>query len=145
MTIDQDVINQKREKLLDDLRAGLTIKAACGQARISRQTYYNWIEESGPDGEWTLECAAARTTPQAQMTNVLIEQGLQGDWRSAHTFLKSAAPDEWSDRREVELNVSNSTSDGDDLVKDMIEQLRCELVTDNESDDDDDDDATIDP
>ncbi|WP_348660946.1 helix-turn-helix domain-containing protein [uncultured Idiomarina sp.] len=146
MTIDQDVINQKREKLLDDLRAGLTIKAACGQARISRQTYYNWIEESGPDGEWTLECAAARTTPQAQMTNVLIEQGLQGDWRSAHTFLKSAAPDEWSDRREVELNVSDSTNAGDDLVKDMIEQLRYELVADNESDDDDDDDdATIDP
>ena len=145
--MDQKVKDQKKEQLLKDLRAGLSIKVACGQARISRRTYYHWIDESGPEGEWTLECLAARTTPQAQMTNVLIEQGLQGDWRSAHTFLKSAAPDEWSDRREVELNVSDSTNAGDDLVKDMIEQLRCELVTDNdnESDDDDDDDATIDP
>lgn len=122
MTIDQDVINQKREKLLDDLRAGLTIKAACGQARISRQTYYNWIEESGPEGEWTLECAAARTTPQAQMTNVLIEQGLQGDWRSAHTFLKSAAPAEWSDRREVEINVNNPHQKSDEMFALMVEQ-----------------------
>ena len=131
-----------RDQLLDELRAGLTITDACGQAGIHRDTYYTWLE----DDDWALECAAARTYPRAQMTNVMIQAALAGDWRPAHAYLKSVAPDEWSERREVDINVSNATSDGDDLVKDMIEQLRYELVADNESDDDDDDDdATIDP
>ena len=135
--MDQKVKEQKQDQLLNDLRAGLTIKAACGQARISRQTYYNWLEESGPEGEWTLECAAARTTPQALMTNVLIQEGLKGDWRSAHTFLRNVAPDEWSDRREVELNVSNSNSSGADIVRDMIDQLRSDIESNNEASTDD--------
>tara|TARA_Y100000592_G_scaffold101025_1_gene184658 strand:- start:4213 stop:4638 length:426 start_codon:yes stop_codon:yes gene_type:complete len=135
--MDQKVKEQKQDQLLNDLRAGLTIKAACGQARISRQTYYNWLEESGPEGEWTLECAAARTTPQALMTNVLIQEGLKGDWRSAHTFLRNVAPDEWSDRREVELNVSNSSSSGADIVRDMIDQLRSDIESNNEASTDD--------
>ena len=135
--MDQKVKEQKQDQLLNDLRAGLTIKAACGQARISRQTYYNWLEESGPEGEWTLECAAARTTPQALMTNVLIQEGLKGDWRSAHTFLRNVAPDEWSDRREVELNVSNSSSSGADIVRDMIDQLRSDIESNDEASTDD--------
>ena len=139
--MDQKVKEQKQDQLLNDLRAGLTIKAACGQARISRQTYYNWLEESGPDGEWTLECAAARTTPQALMTNVLIQEGLKGDWRSAHTFLRNVAPDEWSERREVELNVNNSGSSGAALVQDMIAQLRTDLESSTESTDDEHADA----
>jgi len=133
-----------RERLLKEFEAGLNITDACAQAGISRETYYRWLEESGDEGEWTLDCKSAQSIQRAKMTNVLIEQGLQGDWRSAFTYLKSVAPADWGERREVDINVTNAKSDGDDLVKDMIEQLRYELVADNESDDDDDD-ATIDP
>ncbi len=121
-----------RDQLLEELRAGLTITDACAQVGITRVTYYAWLE----DPEWSLEVDAARTFPRAQMTNVMIQAALAGDWRPAHAYLKSVAPDEWSERREVDLNVNNSGSDGAALVQDMIAQLRTDLESSTESTDD---------
>ena len=118
-----------RDQLLEELRAGLTITDACAQVGITRVTYYAWLE----DPEWSLEVDAARTFPRAQMTNVMIQAALAGDWRPAHAYLKSVAPDEWSERREVELNVNNSGSNGAALVQDMIAQLRNDLESSTES------------
>ena len=126
-----------RDQLLEELRAGLTITDACAQVGITRVTYYAWLE----DPEWSLEVDAARTFPRAQMTNVMIQAALAGDWRPAHAYLKSVAPDEWSERREVELNVNNSGSDGAALVQDMIAQLRTDLESSTESTDDEHADA----
>ena len=126
-----------RDQLLEELRAGLTITDACGQVGIHRDTFYAWLE----DPEWSLEVDAARTFPRAQMSNVMIQAGLNGDWRPAHAYLKSVAPDEWSERREVELNVNNSGSDGAALVQDMIAQLRNDLEPSTESTDDEHADA----
>ena len=130
-----------RERLLKEFEAGLNITDACAQAGISRETYYRWLEESGDEGEWTLDCKSAQSIQRAKMTNVLIEQGLQGDWRSAFTYLKSVAPADWGERREVELNVNNSGSNGAALVQDMIAQLRTDLESSTESTDDEHADA----
>ena len=124
---------QVRDQLLEELRAGLTITDACGQAGISRETFYAWLD----DPEWALEVDAARTFPRAQMTNVMIQAALAGDWRPAHAYLKSVAPDEWSERREVDINVSNSSSSGADIVRDMIDQLRSDIESNNEASTDD--------
>ena len=126
-----------RDQLLEELRAGLTITDACAQVGITRVTYYAWLE----DPEWSLEVDAARTFPRAQMTTVMIQAALAGDWRPAHAYLKSVAPDEWSERREVELNVNNSGSNGAALVQDMIAQLRNDLESSTESTDDEHADA----
>ena len=126
-----------RDQLLEELRAGLTITDACAQVGITRVTYYAWLE----DPEWSLEVDSARTFPRAQMTNVMIQAALAGDWRPAHAYLKSVAPDEWSERREVELNVNNSGSNGAALVQDMIAQLRNDLESSTESTDDEHADA----
>ena len=124
---------QVRDQLLEELRAGLTITDACGQVGISRETFYAWLD----DPEWSLEVDAARTFPRAQMTNVMIQAALAGDWRPAHAYLKSVAPDEWSERREVDINVSNSSSSGADIVRDMIDQLRSDIESNNEASTDD--------
>ena len=126
-----------RDQLLEELRAGLTITDACAQVGITRVTYYAWLE----DPEWSLEVDAARTFPRAQMTNVMIQAALAGDWRPAHAYLKSVAPAEWSERREVALNVNNSGSNGAALVQDMIAQLRNDLESSTESTDDEHADA----
>ena len=126
-----------RDQLLEELSSGLTITDACAQVGIPRVTYYAWLE----DPEWSLEVDAARTFPRAQMTNVMIQAALAGDWRPAHAYLKSVAPDEWSERREVELNVNNSGSNGAALVQDMIAQLRNDLESSTESTDDEHADA----
>ena len=49
-----------RDRLLENLREGMSIVAACTQAGISENTHYRWLEEC-EDGEWTEEVNAAKT------------------------------------------------------------------------------------
>jgi transposase len=115
---------QKRESLLDNLRTGMSIKAACAVSGISKQTYYNWLEESGVDGKWAEEVEAAiRFSEAVQLQRLKDNVEAKQDWRGNAWLLERRFPEEYGAKREVELNVNESSNKGDEMVMEMIRQI----------------------
>ena len=98
----------------------------------SKQASLRWLEESGEDGEWSLEVQAASSYGQA-----VIQKKLEAaaddkrEWRAYAWILERRWPEEWGAKREMEVSVSNSTVQdaGDELVKGMIAQLSLKYIS----------------
>lgn len=115
---------RKRELLLENLRAGISIKAAYTQAAVSRTTYYRWIDE---DEQWAEEVEAAIRYSEAVMLAKLdrcIDDKM--DWRGWAWRLQKRFPSEYGDLKQVDLNVSK-TSDGSSEVLSMMKQLEEQM------------------
>ena len=112
-----------REELLNNLRDGLTIEAACAQAGIGKTTYYDWLKKSGIDGEWTLEIEAAITLSEAIIIQKIKQTtALKEDWRGWAWLLERRFPQRWGAKREVEVNVNNPHQKSDEMFALMVEQ-----------------------
>jgi transposase len=102
----------------------MSIEAACSVSGISRATYYRWLEKSGPDGEWTEEVEAAKDFAEAVQLQRLKENAeAKQDWRGNAWILERRYPDRWGAKREVEVNVNDSSKKADDIVISMLEQI----------------------
>ena len=115
---------KKREVLLENLRAGISIKAAYTQASISGSTYYRWIDE---DESWAEEVQAAIHFSEAVMLAKLdrcIDDKM--DWRGWAWRLSKRFPDLYGDMKQIEMNVSNK-SDGSEEVLSMMKQLEAQV------------------
>jgi len=119
---------ETRELLLDNLRTGMSIQAACSLSLIDRRTYYRWLEECE---EWKAEVQEAIYFAQA--VNVARVKALgdeRGDWRAYAWLLERRHPDEWGPKREIEITQSKANA-GQSLVLTMLEQtdqrLKAEL------------------
>jgi hypothetical protein len=101
----------------------MTIKAACAQSNIGLRTYYDWIEKSGEDGEWTKEVEAAITLSEAViLDNIKKTTALKEDWRGWAWILERRFRERWGAKREVELNVNNPHKQSDEMFAAMVEQ-----------------------
>ena len=111
-----------RDNLLDNLRTGMSIKAAYTQAGISERTYYNWISDSE---EWAEEVEAAIRFSEAVLL-AKIDQCAQmkDDWRAYAWRLSRRFPKEYGDQKQVELNVAKK-SDGTTQVISMLKQIEA--------------------
>lgn len=118
-----------RDDLLDNLRSGMSIVAACALSSVSRSTYYNWIK----DEQWNEEVQAAIRFGEAVHV-ARISTASVDDWRASAWFLERRFPNEWGPKQE--LNVQTSNQDGGaSLVVAMIEQTD-QRVKELEEDDD---------
>lgn len=111
-----------RDNLLDNLRTGMSIKAAYTQAGISEGTYYQWIRDSE---EWAEEVEAAIRFSEAVLL-AKIDQCAQmkDDWRAYAWRLSRRFPKEYGDQKQVELNVAKK-SDGTTQVMSMLKQIEA--------------------
>jgi len=132
MTISQE----RREELLDNLRQGMSIRAACALVGISERTYQRWREE---DEEW-VEASdhAIRFSEPILIARMKALAEEKGDWRAHAWLLERRFPKEWGPRQEIEVN-QNIQDGGVGLVLSMIEQTdqRLKQLTeerDNERD-----------
>ena len=115
---------RKKELLLENLRAGISIKAAYTQASISESTYYRWIDENE---DWAEEVQAAIRYSEAVMLAKLdrcIDDKM--DWRGWAWRLQKRFPNEYGDMKQIEMNVSNK-SDGSEEVLSMMKQLEAQV------------------
>ena len=125
-----------RELLLDNLRTGMSVQAACSLSLISRPTYYRWLEESE---EWRAEVEEA--IDFAEAVNVARIKALgdeRGDWRAYAWLLERRHPDRWGPKREIEITQSKANA-GQSMVLTMLEQtdqrLKAELREESLSED----------
>ena len=124
-----------RDRLLDNLREGMSIVAACTQAGISENTHYRWLEEC-EDGEWTEEVNAAKDFAEAVALSKLKTLGDEkADWRAYAWILERRYPDRWGPKKEVDLNVGSTSDKGSEMVTAMISQVQEELSPRDEDED----------
>ena len=125
-----------RDRLLDNLREGMSIVAACTQAGISENTHYRWLEEC-EDGEWTEEVNAAKDFAEAVALSKLKRLGDErADWRAYAWILERRYPDRWGAKKELELNVGSTGDKGTEMVASMISQVQEQLSPRDDEDED---------
>ena len=108
-----------KEKVLENLREGMTRAAAATQSGISKATFYRWMDA---DEEFREDVEAAVDFAEAVMVSQIKTMGhSREDWRAIAWLLERRFPDRWGLKREVEVAVSQK-SDGIAEVKAMIEQ-----------------------
>lgn len=110
------------ELILENLRKGITKKAACSQAGIDRNTLYRWCET---DKELAAEVEAAIDVSQSVLVNAVITASFT-DWRAAAWMLERRFPESFAAKRDVEVNINKS--DGTDVVVGMIAQAQALLI-----------------
>lgn len=115
-----------REEVLANLREAMSIKSAYTLAGISERTYYRWIEE---DEEWAEEVKMAKRFSEAVMVSRLKALGEEkADWRAYAWLLERRFPEEWSAKKEIDLNHNQVNDGGAALVIEMIEQTDQRLL-----------------
>ena len=125
-----------RDRLLDNLREGMSIRAACTQSGIGERTYYRWLDEC-EDGEWTEEVNAAKDFAEAVALNKLKRLGDEkADWRAYAWILERRYPDRWGAKKELELNVGSTSDKGTEMVASMISQVQEQLSPRDDEDED---------
>ena len=114
-----------REELLANLREAMSIKAACALSGVGKSTFYDWVNE---DSEFASEVEAAKRFSEAVMISRIKALGEEkGDWRSYAWLLERRFPEEWSAKKEIELNQTVNDG-GAALVVQMIEQTDQRLL-----------------
>ncbi len=125
-----------RDRLLDNLREGMSIRAACTQSGIGERTYYRWLDEC-EDGEWSEEVNAAKDFAEAGALSKLKRLGDEkADWRAYAWILERRYPDRWGAKKELELNVGSTGDKGTEMVASMISQVQEQLSPRDDEDED---------
>ena len=105
-----------REELLENLRSGMSIVAACALASVSRSSYYNWIKDADFNEEAQAAIRFGEAVHVARISTASVD-----DWRASAWFLERRFPNEWGPKQELNLQTSNQDG-GASLVVAMIEQ-----------------------
>ena len=119
------------EPLLENLRAGLSIHAACSQAGLTARTVEKWRHA---DPEFSAEFDAAIDFSEATLIAEVRQFGrLKEDWRAPLALLERRFPDRWSLKRDLDVKVADK-NDGSGLVASMLAQA-TEAITGQTLDD----------
>ncbi|GBE14451.1 hypothetical protein BMS3Abin14_00492 [bacterium BMS3Abin14] len=87
-----------RDKVLLMLKAGHSVRAACGAAGVSTATYFR---QRASDMNFALDCDAAKAGALAHVESKLLEAIDKGELVAAIFFLKSRAGSSWGTASEV--------------------------------------------
>lgn len=108
------------DALVEILSKGITVKAACGYVGICTTTFYEWKKEYP---EFAAAIDGTKFEIEARLLTKIEEQG-DSDWRALAWMLERRYPQDWSLKREVELNVNKSN--GSNEVIEFLKQSREE-------------------
>ena len=110
-----------KAEILENLRTGMTIKAAALLASISEKTFYNWRDA---DEVFLKQCEEAVRFAEAVLLERVKQLAMDKmDWRAFAWILEKRFPDDYGKRQELKVESSQS-SDGTAEVLAMLEQVK---------------------
>lgn len=119
------------ERLLDNLRQGMSQSAAISQSGIGKTTFYNWLKD---DEQFKADVESAEDFAEAvQIAQIKALGEAKMDWRAYAWLLERRFPDRWSAKRETEVTINQSN--GHQEVLNMIRQAQG--ISDDEQSDED--------
>jgi hypothetical protein len=104
--------------IIEAIRIGITFERAADLHRVSRATVYRWRNE---DPEFDKDILEAVVYSEAVLVQRVNDKSID-DWKAAAWMLERRHPEQYSQRREIDVTVSRS--DGKDEVVAMMEQTR---------------------
>ena len=120
---------ERVERLLSNLREGLSQAASISQAGIAKTTFYNWLKE---DEQFKADVESAEDFAEAvQIAQIKALGEAKMDWRAYAWLLERRFPDRWSAKRETEVTINQSN--GHQEVLNMIRQAQG--ISDDEQSD----------
>ena len=109
---------ERVERLLDNLRQGMSQASAITQAGIAKTTFYRWLKE---DEQFKTEVETAEDFAEAvQIAQIKALGEAKTDWRAYAWLLERRFPDRWSAKRETEVTINQSNGQAE--VLSMIQQ-----------------------
>lgn len=102
--------------IVKSLENGLSIEAACGQARISKPTFYNWYNDgaekkSGKYKDFHDAVDNAKNVAQSTFENVIASAANDGTWQAAAWWLERRRPDKYNKPDKVIVNPKQDLSE----------------------------------
>ena len=96
-------------KVLEALRAGNYVEAACGYANVSVSTFYRWLERGeqeskGQYREFREDIKKAQADAEAAIV-AHWRKHIPKDWKACATFLERRYPERWG-RRVIQQEVT---------------------------------------
>lgn len=105
--------NNVIESICASIRSGSYVGAACGRARVSKRSFYDWRkrgEKEREDGKSTIYVKFVDALEHAEADNevMLVEAiSTHDDWRAKMEILKRRYPERWGDKSKTELTGAN--------------------------------------
>lgn len=105
--------NNVIESICASIRSGSYVGAACGRARVSKRSFYDWRkrgEKEREDGKSTVYTRFVDALEHAEADNevMLVEAiSTHDDWRAKMEILKRRYPERWGDKSKTELTGAN--------------------------------------
>ena len=120
--------SKKTEKVVNavlaNLRDGLSIEASATQAGICRQTLYIWMKDDPKFAEMIDE--AKDFSEAVILAQMRAKAEARQDWRADAWLLERRFPERYGLKREQEITINKP--DGSDVVVNMIEQARADML-----------------
>ncbi len=88
--------------IIESLKDGATVSAACGGAGINRNTFYKWYEQ---DPEFAKEVDAAQKSRVHHVEDSLYKKAMAGNLTAIIFYLCNRAPEKWKNVQKVEASL----------------------------------------
>lgn len=114
------------------LSEGMSIKAVCGKAGISVDTYYRWKRDNNEfrnmvdSTQYDVEAKALQS----------MQVHADRDWRVWAWILERRFPKEWNNKHELQVQTKISQT-GSEVVTNMLQKIIGENLSDRSNDKDD--------
>lgn len=89
--------------IIESLKDGATVSAACTGANINRNTFYKWYEE---DTEFAKQVDAAQKSRVHHVEDSLFKKAMQGNLTAIIFFLCNRSPEKWKNVQKVEASLN---------------------------------------
>lgn len=116
----EQIVQHKKESVLESLSKGATVQNACRAANIGRTTFYNWLKE---DQTFALRVAHTEEAAIQCVEDALFASALSGKVPAQIFFLCNRRPDRWKTVTKLEHGSSSDTDRLDQLKDDQRKLL----------------------
>src|SRR5215831_11568853 len=92
---------ERRDRILDAIRAGATRRAAAGHANVDESTLWRWTQRNA-----TFASDLARAEHDVEVRYAaLIQHAASDDWRAAAWWLERRRPADYAQRERVDIHA----------------------------------------
>ena len=95
---------ERLDTICQHITTGITFKSACALSGISDATFYRWRQE---DAEFEADVQMATAVAEQVLLGHISEHAIT-DWRAAAWILERRMPDDYSAKRDIEVNLKEN-------------------------------------